>query len=215
MNKRLNLIILGPQGSGKGTQANLLAQKFGYKIIGAGESLREIAKQDTELGRLVHQTINVQGRLVDPKLISQVMKEKLSQIAADQPVLIDSYPRSLAQYGFLKEFWPTLQRGDYQVIFLELSDTEAVKRLSTRFICENCGEIYIGQGNGICVKCGGKLYQREDDKPEAVKVRLGLFNSETRPMIEEMQREGKVIRIDAAVAIEEVHNNILAKLGLI
>lgn len=214
MIKPLNLIILGPQGSGKGTQAALLAEKFNLVVIGAGEALREIAKTDTELGRKVHQTINVEGRLVEEDLISQVMKEKISSVPSDQGLILDSYPRSLEQYKLFKKFWPALGREDYQVVFIELSEREAIKRLSTRVTCESCGEIYIEGMVEACQKCGGRLYKREDDKPEAVKMRLELFNSQTLPLIAEMEKEGRVVRIDGAPSVEEVYKEILKKLGL-
>lgn len=188
MNAPLNLVILGPQGSGKGTQAKLLAEKFGYLVLGTGDILREIARQNSELGRRVHQIINVEGRLVEPELASRVIFEKIHSIPKEQPVLLDSFPRSLEQYQLMKEWWSTLARGKWVVIFLELSEEEAVKRLSLR--------------------------ARVDDKPEAVRQRLALYNSETLPMITEMEKDGRVLRIDGAPSIEEVQVEIVKKLGL-
>src|SRR5262245_17703220 len=109
MNSRFscpNLIVLGPQGSGKTTQAKLLAQKLGFALLGAGDVLRKIAKEDTELGRKVHQTVNVEDRLVQPELISEVFKEKIAVVPKDQGLILDGYPRSLAQYALFKRFWP-------------------------------------------------------------------------------------------------------------
>ena len=186
--KDFNLIILGPQGSGKGTQAELLAKKFGWSLFVAGDLLREIAKQNSELGRKVHQTINVEGRLADPELISEVMKEKIGSVPKDQGLLIDSYPRSLTQYELFKKFWPEMGRGDYQAIFIELSEDEAVKRMLLR--------------------------KRLDDNEEIIRKRLELFNSETMPMIKAMEADGNIIRIDGAPSIEEVQAEILEKLNL-
>ncbi|MBI4049884.1 MAG: nucleoside monophosphate kinase [Candidatus Doudnabacteria bacterium] len=183
-----NLIILGPQGSGKGTQGELLADKFGYVLIGAGDSLREIAKQDTELGRRVHQTINVEGRLVEPELVAEVFEARLSALPKEQGVIIEGFPRSLKQYELLHNFWPKLGRGDYQVILMELSEEEAVKRLLLR--------------------------SRVDDTPEMIRERLALYNSETLPVIEALEAEGKIIRVNGAPSIEEIHADIVKQLNL-
>ena len=128
----LNLIILGPQGSGKTTQAELLAKKLGFALFGAGDLLREIAQEDTELGRAVHHTINLEGRLVQPELISQIIKEKVEALPKDRGLILDGYPRTLTQYELFKKFWPETGRGDYRVVFIELSDEEALKRLIRR-----------------------------------------------------------------------------------
>src|SRR5437016_2497989 len=152
-----NLIILGPQGSGKTTQAELLAKTFGFALLGAGDALREIAQEDTELGRKVRQTINVEGRLVEPELISKVIKEKVAAVPKDRGLILDGYPRSLAQYELFRKFWPETGRGDYQLLCIELSDEEAVKRLTKR--------------------------GRPDDTPDAIRTRLQSFCTETVPMV--------------------------------
>lgn len=209
----LNLIILGPQGSGKTTQAELLAKKLGFALFGAGDLLREIAQEDTELGRAVHHTINLEGRLVQPELISQIIKEKVEALPKDRGLILDGYPRTLTQYELFKKFWPETGRGDYRVVFIELSDEEALTRLIRRVTCENCGAIYIEGTMEKCRKCGGRLVRRPDDTPEAIQRRLQSFYSETMPMIRAMDAEGKVLRIDGAPSIDEVNRNILAKLN--
>ena len=156
MDKPLNLIILGPQGSGKGTQAQMLAKRFNLAFLGSGDLLREIAKTDTLLGREVHQTINVEGRHMRSEVISQVIKEKLHALPRDQGVILESYPRNLEQYEEFKKFWPETERGH---------------------------------------------------------KRLELFNSLTKPMIEEMDKQNRVIRIDGAPSIEQVNEEILSKLN--
>ena len=181
-----NLIILGPQGSGKTTQAELLGKRFGFALLGAGDALREIAQEDTELGRKVRQTVNVEGRLVEPELVSTVIKEKIAAVPKDQGLIIDGYPRSLAQYELFRKFWPETGRGDYQVVFIELSDEEAVKRLTKR--------------------------GRPDDMPDAIRTRLQSFRNETVPMVSAMEADGKVFHIDGAQPIDEVRRQIVATL---
>ena len=207
-----NLIILGPQGSGKTTQAELLAKTFGFDLFGAGDLLREIGQEDTELGRKVRQTINVEGRLVQPELISKIIKEKIATAPKDRGLILDSYPRSLTQYELFKKFWPETGRGDYQVVFINLSDEEAVKRLTSRVRCENCGAVYIEGTMEKCAKCGGRLVRRSDDTPPAIQMRLKSFYSETMPMIQVMEADGKVVHIDGSPSIDEVHRKIVENL---
>jgi len=206
-----NLIILGSQGSGKTTQSELLAQEFGLALFGAGDVLRKISHQDSELGRAVHRTVNVEGRLVGPELISELMKEKIAALPKDRGLILDGYPRTLTQYELFKEFWRETARGDYRVIFIELSEEEAVKRLSRRVTCENCGAVYTAGTTEECVNCAGLLVRRPDDTPESIRTRLQSFYSETMPMIRAMEADGKVLHIDGARSVDKVHDEIVAK----
>ena len=206
------VIVLGSQGSGKTTQAELLAKTFGFALFGAGDVLRQIAQEDTELGRRLRQTINVEGRLVEPELISKLIKEKIATVPKDRGLILDGYPRSLTQYELFKNFSPETGRDDYQVVLIELSDEEAVKRLTKRVACENCDAVYIEGSTEKCAECGGRLVRRPDDTPTAIRVRLQSFYSETMPMIRAMEADGKVLRIDGALPIDEVHRRIVASL---
>jgi adenylate kinase len=208
-----NLIILGPQGSGKTTQAELLAKKFGFVLFVAGDVLREIAQEDSELGTTVRQTI-VEGHLVQPELISQVIKEKVATVPKDRGLILDGYPRSLIQYELFKKFWPQTGRGDYRAVFIEVSEEEAVKRLTRRVTCEDCGAVY-GEGTiEKCARCGSRLVRRPDDTPGVIQTRLQSFYSETMPIIRAMEADGKVLHIDGAPSIDEVHEKIVANLHL-
>ena len=207
-----SLIILGPQGSGKTTQAKLLAKRTGFALFGAGDVLREIAREDSELGRTVHQTVNVEGHLVPPELISDVIKEKVATVPKDGGLILDGYPRNLSQYELFKHFWPETGRGEYQVVFIEVPDEEAVKRLTRRVACENCGAVYTDGTMERCAKCGARLIRRPDDTPEAIRTRLQSFYSETVPMIQAMEADGKVVHIDGTPPIDEVHRTIVRRL---
>jgi adenylate kinase len=211
--KVFNLFFLGPQGSGKGTQARLLADKLNLVVIDAGASLREMAKEDTDLARRVHEIINVKGELVEPALIAEVIQQKLLKISREQGIIIDGFPRTLQQYQLLREFWPGTGRGDYQALLIDLTEEESIRRLSMRVTCELCGSVYIAGQYDSCQNCGGKLIQRDDDKPEAIRKRLDLYRSETQPMIAEFVKEGKLITVDGASSIDSVHQEILQKLG--
>lgn len=191
-----------------------MKKKFGYVFLGMGDLLREVAQTDTDLGRRMKERLD-KGLLVEPEDSSAVIEQRLKQIPSDKPVIIEGYPRSLSQYEIMKNFWPALGREDFSVIYIDLSEDEAVRRLSKRVMCENCGRIYILGQFEKCPECGGRLVQRHDDYPEAVRNRLGWFKSETLPVIAAMEKDGvKVIRIDGAPPIEEVHQEILNKLNL-
>ena len=212
--KDSNLIILGPQGSGKGTQAKLLANEFGFVVLGSGDAFREIAKQDTELGRKIQKRIHEEGKLVDDELTAEVMMNKIFSVPKEKPIILDGFPRTVRQYALMKEFWLEAKRGDYKAIFIELSYKESIKRLSSRLTCEQCGTIYIvGSAPEKCSICGGRLVQREDDKPEAIKKRLEAFNTETVPLIQEFEREGRLLRIDGAPPIDKVFKEIVKELS--
>ncbi len=214
-NKIHDLIIVGPQGSGKGTQAKLLAEKFGYVHLSSGDLLREVAKEDTALGRKINKLINVEGRLAPDDLIADIFKDKIANLPKGKKIILDGFPRTLRQLNLMKEFWGELQRDDHRVIFVELSEDEAIRRLASRLTCENCGAIYIvGKAPAECNRCGGRLAQRPDDKPEAIRKRLELFKKETQPLIEELGRARKLIRVDGKPSIEAVQTEIIKKLGL-
>jgi adenylate kinase len=185
------LIFLGPQGSGKDTQARLLADKFGYKIFDTGTILREISREDTELGRRVKTTIDG-GNLVDAELASEVIAERLAQLRTEEKVIVVGYPRGMRQYELLKESWAKLGRDEFLAIYVNITDEEAIKRITLRAEKEG----------------------RADDALEAVKKRLAWSRSEVDPMVDEMEKEGRVIRIDGMPSIEGIHQDILSQLGV-
>jgi adenylate kinase len=116
------------------------------------------------------------------------------------------------QYALLKKFWPKAGRGDYQVVLIEVSEEDAMKRLARRVSCENCGAVDIEGRIAKCRECRGRLVKRSDDYPAAIRTRLALFYSETIPMIQAMEADGKVLHVDGALPVNDVHRNILAKL---
>lgn len=208
-----DLIILGPQGSGKGTQVHLLEEKLGFALIESGSSLREIAKTDTDLGKKIKERID-QGMLVEPEMVTEVIKEKISKIPYEQGLIIEGYPRNISQYEHMKKFYLGSGRKDYQVLFIEIPKEESIKRLSSRRVCEDCGKNYIVGTVDECSHCGGNLVQRHDDYPEAVENRLAWSNSELMPLVNLLKEEGKLIIIDGRPSVEEVFQNIIEKLNL-
>jgi len=217
MRKILNITLIGPQGSGKGTQAQLLAKKFNLAIIEIGGSLREIAKKRTPLGRKVDEIINRKGRMVPVPLMMKVAKEKIENIPSSRGIVFDGTPRRLAEIKPLEQILARLGRRLTHIFFVEISRNETIKRLSKRRACEKCQNLFI-LGQTIshqakkCPKCGGKIYQRPDDQPAAIEERLRLYQKKTEPVLKYYQRRGRLIRINGEQPIEKVFKDIVRRI---
>jgi len=176
----LNLILIGPPGSGKGTQAVRLARRYSVPHISTGDILRQAVRDDTPLGREVAATI-ASGSLVSDELISSLVQDRLSRSDTAQGFLLDGFPRTPAQAAFLDGL-----RGNLTIAHIAASDDEIVKRLSSRRICESCAltQSVSGGGNSDdCPYCGGHLVRREDDDPETVRKRLATYAAMAEPLI--------------------------------
>ena len=213
----MNIIILGPQGSGKGTQAEMLAQKFNLEHIDMGKFLREVALLDTELGRQIHEIINIKRELIDDRILKKALHIKLTGLPREQSVVFDGVPRRQDQLEYFEHTMTETGRQIDAVIFIKLSEAESIKRISKRRICKKCKTLYIlGKDkdvkSGICGKCGGKIEVRIDDTSEGVKKRLSIFQHETMPIVEYYKKQGKMFEINGEQAIEKVFEEILNKL---
>ncbi|MFZ2225841.1 MAG: nucleoside monophosphate kinase [Candidatus Moraniibacteriota bacterium] len=207
----MNIVILGPQGSGKGTQAELIAQKFGLDIFDTGRVLRQVALLDTPFGREVHEIVMVKKELVSNRILKEVLHVRLNDLGREQGIIFDGIPRSLEQGKYFEEAMREFGRKINRVIFVDISPEESLKRIGKRFSCEQCKEaVILKEGDGeCCVICGGKLAQREDDTPEGIKKRLGIFRAETMLVIEYFEKEKLVSRINGAQSVEKVFEDIL------
>lgn len=210
----MNLAILGPQGSGKGTQAEKLVKEFGFAHIETGKILREIAQSDHPLANHIN-NVQISGGLVDDGILEQVLTEKLAK-ASESGYLFDGTPRNLTQYELLKYLLSLLGEKLDKIIYLNISEAEIVKRSSSRRTCAKCGRIYnlITNPPPVADKCEclGELILRDDDQPEIIKKRLAKFIEATRPVIEKARSEGILIEIDGEKPIEEIHQEIINKL---
>jgi adenylate kinase len=202
------VIIFGPQGSGKGTQAELIAQKTGMLAFSMGDALRHEIHLKTEIGHMV-EGIMARGELVPAEITNNILSKIINSPEADKGILIDGYPRIQEQLEFYSKNFHT----DY-AFELDLSEEESIKRISARRICPNCGHNYNTiwlkpKIEGKCDSCNVDLEQREDDKPAEVKRRLEIYNKNTLPMKEYYEKLGVLHVIDASGEIEEVNKKIM------
>jgi len=189
-------IIFGAPGSGKGTYATRLQAKLGVEVIAMGDIFRDIMKQDTALGKKVKGYVE-NGLLVPDKIVTEVLKKRLASIPKGKGFILDGYPRTIEQAKALKK----VTKIDV-VILLTVPDWIIIERLSTRRICKNCGDVYNTRFlkpkvDMICDKCGGPLYQRSDDTPEVIKKRIGVYEEQTKPILQ-FFREGQVAFVVAS-----------------
>lgn len=208
----MNIIFLGPQGSGKGTQAKFLSEKLGLLYLEMGALLREAAKKDPQLDEMVNQ----KGILVPDEISFKIIKEKIEKEGGDlKNLLFDGFPRSLNQYQLLKDWFSEKRAKIDKVILLEISEEETIRRLSARRICSKCGNVYNLITNppphGKCV-CGGELIQRKDDYPETIKMRLSLYHQITSPLIDLLEKEGILVRVNGERPIEAISQDLLERL---
>lgn len=202
----MKVIIFGPQGSGKGTQAELIARRYSLPYISTGDIFRYHLKNKTELGEKVNQFIS-EGKLVPDDLTNEIVKDRLSQPDCSVGFVLDGYPRNKNQ----QEFLAVISDVDFAIV-IEINDTEAIKRLSGRLACK-CGLSYHAEFNppkveNICDKCGSELFRRDDDQPEAINQRLKIYHTETESVFDFYEKQGRLYKVNGDQAIEAVYQII-------
>lgn len=213
----MNLIILGPQGSGKGTQAKLLVEKLGLVYLEMGEVLRELASKKTSSGEKIA-SFQSQGKLVTDEIITEVLKSFLTEENFKKGILFDGFPRNLSQANLLEDELKNHQVKIDKVIFLNISFQESLRRLKARRICPVCGANYnlvtMPPKNGeLCDQCGSQLITRSDETDEAIKERLGVYQKETLPLIEIYRQKGILLEVNGEQSVGTIHLEILKNLG--
>jgi len=206
----LNIIILGQQGSGKGAYSQYLKERFGLVHISTGDLLREEIKNETEIGKKVKDLVN-SGKLVPDDIVTDVLENKLKEIK--NGFILDGYPRTINQANLLESLLSKFGRNLDVVINLCLPDEISIERITNRRICRNCGQVYNLKNmppkiQGICDKCGGELYQREDDKEEIVKKRLEEYHKLINPIIEHYKQKNLLREIESGKDFNIVVNDI-------
>ncbi|MFA5051596.1 MAG: nucleoside monophosphate kinase [Patescibacteria group bacterium] len=209
-----NILILGPQGSGKGTQAGLLAGKLKLAHIETGKMFRRMAKRSTPLGRRINRIMNEKGKLIPDALANRILWQALKKVRRSQGIVFDGFPRTLAQARTLDRLMKRLGRQITLVINMPISRRTTIRRLSLRRTCDRCGRIFIAGKNisprrVTCPVCGGKIFQREDDKPAAIAGRLAAYRILTKPVIRYYRDRHVLLTVDGEPPVQAVFKNIL------
>jgi adenylate kinase len=208
----MRLILLGPPGAGKGTQAKTIEKEYGIPQISTGDILREEVVANTELGKLASSFMS-KGSLVPDEVVIEVMRERLNRQQYEQGWILDGFPRTLAQAEALDGAIGAKEAGIDFVLSLAADEKELVQRLTGRRICERCTEVFHlsfrpPQSPGVCDRCGGPLIQREDDREETILRRLRVYEAETAPLLDYYRRKGKLREVPAAGSPEAVRGRI-------
>ena len=201
----MNIVLLGAPGSGKGTQAKVLAGKYGLAIISTGDILRGEVQKKSQLGRKIESYMNG-GELVPDEVVIEVIRSRLT---GERGFILDGFPRNLAQAKALKKMLTGLGKDLNGVVYFKVGQEELVRRLSYRRVCSKCHTVYhlISEppnNEDICDVCGGRLFQREDDKPSSVKRRFEVYLKETTPLISFYEEAGLLRVVNGEESQENV-----------
>lgn len=208
----MNLILLGPPGAGKGTQAEFIIERYCIPHISTGDIFRAAVKEGTPLG-VKAQIYLDSGQLVPDEVVVGIVEERLQQTDCRNGFLLDGFPRTIRQADALEEFLNGLSRKITAVINIEVDFETLLARLTGRRVCRNCAAIYHIQNkreksSGVCDHCGGEIYQRDDDLPETVKKRLQVYQSQTEPLISYYLTKGLLESFNGQEPITVMFQNI-------
>jgi adenylate kinase len=210
----LNLILIGPPGAGKGTQAERLRSDFALPFISTGDMLRGNVKHETELGIEAKQYMDA-GELVPDDLIVKMAEERLQDDDTQDGFILDGFPRTLEQAQALANMLSRLARRITAALLIDVPDDEVVRRLSGRRVCVKAGHNYHVEFDppkheGTCDQDGSRLVQRDDDKPDVIRNRLRVYHAQTEPLVDYYDEHGLLRRIDGTRDASDVHDHIRA-----
>jgi adenylate kinase len=204
----MRLILVGPPGAGKGTQAEFIAEHFRIPKISTGDIFRSNVSGGTELGRAAKKYMDA-GDLVPDEITNDMVRDRLAQPDAIEGFLLDGFPRNVAQAAVLDGILDAIGSRLSVVLDLEVAHDEVVRRLSGRRTCKSCGHVWHVEFDApkvanVCDKCGGELYHRDDDRPETVRHRLEVYADQTAPLIEFYDERLQLVTISAVGTVEDV-----------
>lgn len=210
------IILLGAPGAGKGTQADSLSSELNLPHIASGDLFREALKKETELGLLAKSYME-RGELVPDEVTIKMILQRIEMPDCISGCLFDGFPRTFAQAEALDKGLADKGKSTDKVLYIKVSNKELLKRLGGRWLCQNCQTPYHlitapPKVPGKCDKCGGELYQREDDKEETVKERLRVFFAQTIPIVDYYRGQSKLIEVNGNQGIQEVAKEIMLSL---
>ena len=213
----MNIILLGPPGAGKGTQAKRMIERYGIPQISTGDMLRAALKAGTPLGLEAKKYMD-KGALVPDEVVVGLVKERIQQDDCKKGYMLDGFPRNVSQAETLDGMLKELGQQIDHVVCIEVPDQELIQRLTGRRTCRECGAGFHvmfdpPKKEGVCDKCGGQLYQRDDDNEATVTSRLKVYADQTKPLIEYYAKQGKLRTIDGLGSIDDIFERIKAVLG--
>ena len=208
----MNIVLLGGPGAGKGTQAQKLVEEFGFAHISTGDLLRAAIKEGSKLGKKAKGYMDA-GQLVPDDLVIDLVKERLEADDAQGGFILDGFPRNTAQAVALDSELSIMERTLDAALLVSVDPDVIVKRLSSRRTCRSCGYT-APAGTEICPRCGGEMYQRDDDKPETIQHRLDVYATQTAPLVEYYKGHSILKEVDGDRPVDDVYADVKALLNL-
>jgi adenylate kinase len=209
----IRIVLLGPPGAGKGTQAKLLQEQFEACQVSTGDLLRKAVAEQTPLGKQAAEYIN-RGALVPDNLIVNLVAERLEAEDCGKGFILDGFPRTISQAQSLNEILERLGIGLQGVISVDVPHRLIVERLAGRRTCRRCGALYHvsfspSKAQAVCDRCGGELYQRDDDREETINARLSVYEKQTAPLVSYYRGRGILREIEGVGNVEEIRKRIV------